>query len=180
MKFGSKTFCLRWCIQDQLKIKMPNSRLAVLPSDVLSWTPVLNMSNGPLMLCWTPVLNIRAKALRRCVLNARLEHEQRDFVNSRCEQQSLGKILDRSGNYIFAIERMPEAKKVWSPHCCSPSICVRHELVCSRHRHTPRYMRPYILTQMENETWVMHCRVERSRQVLNGNKLVLTRHTSAI
>ncbi len=27
VKFGSKTFCLRCCIQDQLKTKMPNSRL---------------------------------------------------------------------------------------------------------------------------------------------------------
>ncbi len=78
-------------------------------------------------------------------------------MNSRLEQQSLGKIFDTSGNYIFAIERMPEAKKCEAQIVACRQYCVRLELVCSRHRHTPRYTRPYIPTQMthSDRIWLM-------------------------
>ncbi len=34
--------------------------------------------------------------------------------------------------------------------------CVRRELICSLHSHTPRYTRPYIPTQMDYSIYYMY------------------------
>ena len=102
VKFGSKTFCLRCCIQDQLKPKMPNSRLCwplTLCLERPSWTWATGCRE---LVSWTCVLN--SNRLVKFSIEVGITYLQLKA----CQRQSVKPRLLLAVNIVFVLN--------WSVH----------------------------------------------------------------